>query len=100
MFGSTRWQLMATAWSGRGPIRDSRLRPHPAANGSIIDRVYTTEISSGYSYAIDTLFASRTGHLWVGSRGGAAEWTGGPRHPFRRWAAAEGVTDRGVNTIG
>jgi ligand-binding sensor domain-containing protein len=77
-----------------------KLRQQPAADGGIVERVYTSELSR--NSIVECLYVTRSGRLWVGTRNGASEWTGDPRRPFRHWGAAEGITDTdtGVEAIG
>src|SRR5262249_4954348 len=78
-----------------------KLRPHPTARGDIVERVYTNYIDEIRSILhINSLYVSRSGRLWVASSSGASQWTGDPKQPFRRWRAAEGISDRGVSAIG
>src|SRR5262249_32741360 len=76
-----------------------KLRSQPASDGRIVEHIYTKEISSS-DFTINCLYVDRSGRLWVGSRGGASEWTGDSKQPFRHLGAAEGITDRGVQAIG
>jgi signal transduction histidine kinase/ligand-binding sensor domain-containing protein len=99
------WLVYSVAVDGEGRIWAGthvglcRVRQSPAPDGSIVERVYTTEISK-FNFTINCLYVDRSGRLWVGSRGGAGEWTGDPKQSFRHWGAAEGITDRAVSAIG
>jgi ligand-binding sensor domain-containing protein len=56
----------------------------------LVKHVYRYELS--WSGWISCLYVSRSGRLWAGTRGGAGEWTGDPKQPFRHWGAASGLT--------
>jgi ligand-binding sensor domain-containing protein len=86
-----------TVWAGTY-LGLCKLRRKPGVGGNVVERVFTTEIA--WYPAVNCLYVSRSGHLWVGARGGASEWTGDSPLPFRHWGGAEGLTDRGVHAFG
>jgi ligand-binding sensor domain-containing protein len=97
-------RVYAVAVDGEGSIWAGthsglcKLRPRPAADGRIVEHVYTKEISNS-GFRVNCLYVSRSGRLWVGGSG-ASEWIDNGKQPFLHWGAAEGITDRSVHAIG
>jgi signal transduction histidine kinase/ligand-binding sensor domain-containing protein len=76
-----------------------KLRRNSAADGSIVERIFTSEI--GPIPRILSLYVSRSGRLWAGSPGRASQCTGDSKQPFRHWGVAEKLLVRaGVHAFG
>jgi signal transduction histidine kinase/ligand-binding sensor domain-containing protein len=75
-----------------------RLRRNAAPDGSIVERIFTSEI--GPYYRILSLYVGRSGRLWAGSPGRANQWTGDPKHPFHSWGEGEVFFRSGVLAFG
>ena len=78
-----------------------RTVPHPGESARLVAHIYTTKdgLSGDFVHAI---LETSEGRLWFGSFGGLSELTSlaEPDHPhFQNYRAAEGLSDRGVQTL-
>lgn len=78
-----------------------RMVPDPGASGRLVARVYTTKDGLSGNF-VRSILETSEGRLWFGSFGGLSELTSiaEPDHPhFQNYRSAEGVSDRGINTL-